>query len=501
MKSRLQVLLLEDDPVDADLVQETLAAGGLDCQLTRIETERELIGALQQGGFDLILADYTLPAFDGLSALKIARRNWPDVPFIFVSGTLGEEVAIDALKIGATDYVLKTRLSRLAPSVHRALCESGERAERKRAEEALRRSEAYLAAAQRLSHTGSFGWNVDSGQIFWSDETFRIFEFEPVPTVTVDMILERTHPEDRADVKELVDRVCVEKTAFDFEHRVLTPGGAVKHLRVVGHPSRGESGSFEFVGAVTDITEHKRAQEILAREFNVRLEERVGERMRIARELHDTLLQSFQGVLMKFHAVSYLLQDRPEAKAALEGAIERARAAINEGRDAVRGLRSSPLVSTDLAPAIGSLGQELSAGQNGQSRPDFQVKVEGTPRDLAPLLPEELYRIAGEALRNAFRHARARRIEVEIQYDQSQFRLRVRDDGKGIGAKVLAGNGAPGHYGLSGMEERAKLVGGKLAISSEPGSGTEVELTIPSPLAYANSPEVVQTMRSGTGNG
>ncbi len=98
------------------------------------------------------------------------------MPFIFVSGTLGEEVAIEALKIGATDYVLKTRISRLVPSVHRALREARERAERKRAEEALRRSETYLAEAQRLSRTGSFGWNVSSGEIYWSDETFRIFE-------------------------------------------------------------------------------------------------------------------------------------------------------------------------------------------------------------------------------------------------------------------------------------------------------------------------------------
>ena len=499
MKSTLRVLLLEDDPTDADLVEETLEAAGIGCQFTRIETESELIASLQRGGFEIVLADYTLPAFDGLSALKITRENWPDLPFIFVSGTLGEEVATDALKIGATDYVLKTRLSRLAPSVHRALCESRERAERKRAEDALRRSEAYLATAQRLSHTGSFGWNVDKGEIFWSDEAFRIFEWQPVPTVTMDMVLERTHPEDRAAVKELVDRVSTGKTAFDFEHRLLLPEGAVKHLRVMGQPSRSEAGGFEFVGAVTDITEHKRAEEILKREFNVRLEERVGERMRIARELHDTLLQSFQGLLLKFQAVSFMLQDRPDARNTLEDAIEQARAAIVEGRDAVEGLRSSTLVSADLAPAIGTLGEELRISQNGRGA-DFLLQVEGTPRDLAAHLPDEVYRIAGEALRNAFRHAGARRIELEIRYDQCEFRVRVRDDGSGIGAKVPAGRVLPGHYGLAGMEERAKLVGGKLVISSEPDSGTEVELTIPSLLAYANSSEAVQPMRSSTGN-
>src|SRR5262249_11447018 len=152
---------------------------------------------------------------------------------------------IEALKIGATDYVLKTRLPRLVPSVHRAIRESKERAERKRAEDALRRSEAYLTAAQKLSHTGSFGWDVASGEIFWSCETFRIFEYEQVPSVNIAMVEARIHPEDRAAVKAFIDRVSAERTDFDFEHRLLTPSSAVKHLRVVGHPSTTETGGFE----------------------------------------------------------------------------------------------------------------------------------------------------------------------------------------------------------------------------------------------------------------
>src|SRR5260221_12486355 len=127
MKSQLRILYLEDDPRDAELVQETLEADGISCQVTRVETEADFIALLEQGGFDLILADYTLPSFDGLSALKIAQQRWPHVPLIFVSGTLGEEVAIEALKIGATDYVLKTRLSRIAPSRQSALREAAER--------------------------------------------------------------------------------------------------------------------------------------------------------------------------------------------------------------------------------------------------------------------------------------------------------------------------------------------------------------------------------------
>jgi DNA-binding response OmpR family regulator len=175
----LRILLLEDDTADAELIQELLEVAHFVCDVTRAQTRAEFLDALDTADVDLILADYKLPAFDGLSALELALSARPNLPFIFVSGTLGEDVAIEALKIGATDYVLKTRLSRLVPSVQRALREAQERAERKKAEEALRRSEMYLAEAQRLSHTGSFGWKVSSGEIYWSDETYRIFECEP----------------------------------------------------------------------------------------------------------------------------------------------------------------------------------------------------------------------------------------------------------------------------------------------------------------------------------
>src|SRR5579864_6342347 len=220
MKSQLRILYLEDDPTDAELLQETLESGGISCQVTRVETETDFIGSLEQGDCDLILADYTLPSFDGLSALKIAQQSSPHVPFIFVSGTLGEEVAIEALKIGATDYVFKTRLSRIVPSVQRALREAEERIELSRAEEALRRSEAYLAEAQRLSHTGSFGWNVSSGEVYWSRETFRIFGYEPAARIPLELALQRTHPDDRSEVQQLIERIPRESKAFDFEHRL-----------------------------------------------------------------------------------------------------------------------------------------------------------------------------------------------------------------------------------------------------------------------------------------
>ena len=176
-----------------------------------------------------------------------------------------------------------------------------------------------------------------------------------------------------------------------------------------------------------------------------------------------------------------------EAKLILDSAIDEAAQAITEGRDAVQGLRSSVVESNDLAPAIKSMGEELAAHGTNQNSAVLRVDVAGTPRSLNPLVRDEVYQIAAEALRNAFRHAHAQRIEVDIQYGDRQFRLRVRDDGKGFDPKALRGTVRPGHYGLNGMSERARLVGGELEVWSEVASGTEVELRIPASKVYTKS--------------
>jgi signal transduction histidine kinase/ligand-binding sensor domain-containing protein len=225
----------------------------------------------------------------------------------------------------------------------------------------------------------------------------------------------------------------------------------------------------------------------LHHQFDMTLEARVGERTRIARDLHDTLLQSAHGLLLRFHTVSQLLPDRPmEAKQKLDNAIDQTADFITEARDEVQGLRDSTVQSHDLALAISTLGQELGTGSTDH-RPAFRVAVEGETRDLHPILRDEIYKIAAEALRNAFHHSQARQIEVELRYDKEQFRLRVRDDGKGIDPAILSSQGSEGHFGLPGMRERATLIGGKLVVWSEVDAGTEVELRVPASAAYATT--------------
>jgi len=226
----------------------------------------------------------------------------------------------------------------------------------------------------------------------------------------------------------------------------------------------------------------------LARQFNMTLEARVGERTRIARELHDTLLQSFHGLLLRFQTAREQLPPQAvQARQTLDQALDQAEQAITEGRGAVQGLRASVVESNDLAVAIRTLGEELAAEQAGDGSVVLQVVVQGTPRTLHPIQRDEIYGIACEAVRNAFKHASATQIEVELCYDERQLRVRVRDDGKGIDPQFLTEEGRAGHYGLRGMRERAKLMGGKLAVWSALDSGTEVELSIPAARGYAAS--------------
>ena len=226
----------------------------------------------------------------------------------------------------------------------------------------------------------------------------------------------------------------------------------------------------------------------LARAFNMTLDARVNERTRIARELHDTLLQNFHGLLLRFQtALKLLPSDATEARDVLTSAIRQSAAAITEGRDSVQGLRTSATESNDLVEAIRSLGQELVAEAGNENPPTLRIESQGEPRTLHPIVRDEIFRLTAEALRNAFRHARAKRIEVNLRYDARQLRLVIGDDGKGIDPNVLRAGGREGHFGLRGIRERAKHMGGKLTVWSALDTGTEIELSIPASHAYAAS--------------
>jgi len=227
----------------------------------------------------------------------------------------------------------------------------------------------------------------------------------------------------------------------------------------------------------------------IAREFNAQLDGRVDERLRVARELHDTMLQSFQAALIQMQAARNIFARRPEkTEESLDKAIETAAGAIAEGRSAIQDLRLHPAGGGDLAELLTTASKDMARSEEAPENPPvFGLTVEGERRDLAPLIQDEVYRIARELLRNAFRHSQAERIEVEIRYESRQLRLHVRDDGRGIEPEILKAGGRAGHYGFPGMRERASRFGGKLEFWSEAGAGTEAVLTVPGAVAYGAS--------------
>ena len=217
----------------------------------------------------------------------------------------------------------------------------------------------------------------------------------------------------------------------------------------------------------------------LTKQLNVRFEERLAERTRIAQDLHDTLLQGFLSASMQLHvAVDGLPADSP-ARPPLNRVLELISQVIEEGRNAVRGLRSAQSASLDLEQTFSRVQQELGI----QDAVAFRIIVDGAPRPLHPVLRDEVYRIGREALVNAFRHARATIIEVELEYSTKHFRVLVRDNGHGIDPQVLQ-SGREGHFGLSGMRERAERIGARLRVWSRAEAGTEVELTVPGHIAF-----------------
>jgi signal transduction histidine kinase/ligand-binding sensor domain-containing protein len=230
----------------------------------------------------------------------------------------------------------------------------------------------------------------------------------------------------------------------------------------------------------------------LRRQFDIGLEARVNERTRIARELHDTLLQDLHGLMFQFQAARNLMVRRPEeAIRSLDEAIGDTKKALAESRNAIQGLRSESIQDGNLGGFLAATSRELASLEcAGDRPPDFELIEEGERKTLSAANRNDVSRIALEILRNAYRHAHAHQIEAEIRYGEQALRLRIRDDGKGIDPETLKEGGSPGHWGLRGVRERAERIGARVDFWSEVGAGTEVQLEVPAQIAYETAPRV-----------
>jgi diguanylate cyclase (GGDEF)-like protein/PAS domain S-box-containing protein len=268
VRGQLKILLLEDVATDAELASRQLQRAGIECTTRRVQTEEAFVHMLDEFRPDLILSDFTLPAFDGLTALDIARKKRPDTPFIFVSGTLGEERAIESLRRGAVDYVLKTNLRRLAPAVQRAMQDVEERNERRKAEQQLQDSEARFQIVARATNDAIWDWDLVSGQVWWNESTRTLFGYSPEEIGSdASWWMERIHPDDKERVlAEIYAVIEGEGNFWSGEYRFLRAYTDYAHVLDRGYAVRDASGkAYRMIGAMMDITERKKQEVKIAR--------------------------------------------------------------------------------------------------------------------------------------------------------------------------------------------------------------------------------------------
>jgi PAS domain S-box-containing protein len=264
----IRILHLEDSPRDAELIQGQLAAGGLACDFVLVDTKQGFEAALAGDVFDLILLDYNIAGYDGSAALQLTQRSRPDVPVIVVSGTIGEEAAVECLHVGATDYILKQRLARFVPAVRRALDDAEAQRRRRAAESALQESQAHLRRAQAVAHIGSWTVDIKHGLLVFSEESCRIFNMATGTALSYDAFLERVHPDDRKYMDRSWKAAIRHNRPFDVVHQILVDH-EIRWVRERAELTFDATGvAVAAIGTIQDISERKTAE----RKLQARLE-------------------------------------------------------------------------------------------------------------------------------------------------------------------------------------------------------------------------------------
>ncbi|HEY4370166.1 MAG TPA: PAS domain S-box protein [Steroidobacteraceae bacterium] len=462
----LQFVLLEDNASDAELIQLELARNGLKIQWRHVASERDFRAALVAAP-DLVLADYTLPGFDGLAALKIVLQQRADVPFIFVSGSLGEERAIEALKSGATDYVLKDRLQRLPAVVTRALTEARERRERRQAETALEEQRLLL------------GTLIDS-----LPEIVYATDIENRLTVVNRALLDVLHKKREEVLGQRLSELWPEETVVEMEAQAaatirsghpltdqerawIATDGTVRWFTFTHVPLRDHGTVNGLVCTVREITNQKALeQEIL--EISNREQRRLGS------DLHDGLGQELTGLSLMLKGLEMqLAREAQQYSNQIVKISDLVARAIQSTRSLARGLAPVNLERGGLPEALKHLAARCTdmysldctfVSGGGQKLPDLE---EGAAT--------HLYRIAQEATTNAARYARAKSIVIDLRTTGRKLQLSITDDGIGLAAGLAQGR--PG-MGLKIMEYRARMLGGTVAFE-ESKPGTRILLAAP----------------------
>jgi two-component system, NarL family, sensor histidine kinase UhpB len=472
----LRTLIVEDSENDAELLVRTLQRGGYEPASKRVDTAQGMQAALEQSAWDVVISDYSMPSFSGIAALRLLQQHGIDIPFIMLSGVVGEEIAVLAMKAGAHDFVTKGNLARLVPAIERELREAALRREHKRVEHALRVSQEQFLAF--MEHSPLASWITD--------ETARLLYvntgFAQLLGSTPEKITGRNIPEAFPPGLAAVH--------LANNRRVLDTGEVLEHIESIPRPTGGTGqfltyrfplgghGNERLIGGVAlDITERLQSEIALRehaeqmRSLTQRLSEvEESERRNISRELHDCIGPNLVALKLNLHlAQSQLPRElRETIGAQVADAQKVLEATVVHLRNVMADLRPPALDDYGLLAALRTYAEPYSA------RLGIPVNVLGT--DINPRLSlaaeTALFRIAQEALNNIAKHARARRVEITVKAAIGHVILLISDDGTGFDP------GCPdpqrSSWGLKTMRERAQAIGADLRIESAPGSGTRI---------------------------
>ena len=485
----VRVLIVEDSEDDVLLLVWELKRGGYNLYYEAVDTRNGMEAALRSGPWDIVISDYSMPDFGGLEALATLRAHALDIPFIIVSGNIGEDVAVEAMKAGAHDYVMKRNLSRLIPALDRELREADVRRARVRAERELRENEArFRAIASNIPGTvyqyvlrkeGSGAFSYVSG------DCTRLLGVSPETLhANAGVFHELIVPPDREGYDRALARSAETLTDLNWEGRIQLPGSdETKWINLRSSPRVLDDGALLWEGVIWNITQSKLA-EIEIRRSRQQLQElsdhvekvKEGERTRIAREIHDDIGGNLTAIKIDLLWLTNRLPGEQKSWHEKAGAIERL---------VDRTMETTQRISRDLRPGILDLG--LIAAIEWQAE-EFQrrmgIPCEVTTSDDDVYLEQDLcvaiFRIFQETLTNISKYAEATRVDVSLVVGEDVVVLEVFDNGRGIARDQMS---KPGSFGIRGMQERARSLGGDVEIEGGPGAGTRIKVEIPLPTA------------------
>jgi two-component system sensor histidine kinase UhpB len=480
--ARLRVLLLEDSPADAELTLAALAAAGLDCDADMALGRADFERLYAADRYDVVLADYSLPDYTGLDALARVRAADALQPFILVSGALGEERAVEALRAGATDFVLKGNLNRLGPAVARAMHEYRQRREHLATQQALELSERRYRAVVEAQSELIIRMLPDLTVTFVNGAYCRYFG-RTQEQVLGKSLLEHMRPEERANAQRFFAGIAPATPLYERDALVRDAGGAERWMHWAARGLFDAEGALREIQSVgRDVTQLRRAMDALgaARERLQRLSRRLlevqeAERRNLARELHDDIGQGLTALKLNLEALARG-RDHTALQARVGEALETARHTIERVRQLSVNLRPLQLDDLGLAAALRShLDRQAKLGGLA---PHFEIQE--VPLKLSADIETACFRVAQEAINNIVRHSKAANVWLRLFLAGERLALSVRDDGAGFDVASAQRRAAAGEsLGVVSMEERVALAGGSFQIHSAPGQGTVVVASFP----------------------